>query len=474
MKRAVHRENHARVQAHAVTYNGWMRWVGAWMLLVACGKAGTDAAPDAPRIDGAIADATTDAVADAPYDASTIAPVTVITYEMPSGSGVASDVPVVFVQPNGTIAGEVRSDLNGVASATVLPGASVTAVYRGAVGATLYTVTEVQPGDHIDIGPAPSQQVTSGTFTVNVPAYPGAMAYDVYGPCGGTFAGAAGNGAPTPATLTFADDCQKATMDLVVVALGPVSPIAYVDANNVPYTNGGQLDITESWQPLQTITASYANVPTGTKQPQFFSFVPDGAGWPSTGVSSGGGNMTVSAPVGVTSLFLTRIESLDGVSVQEVIDQNTGTPSSYSLDLGATLLPWLAKPVLDPAKGTITTAVTGNGSGDLFDVMVNYSRIVNNQTLKYEWTVFGPTPSDFTLPSLPLDLVDVAPHAGDQVSSSAYADFYDAEAVTGYDQVRGHLFGAFDVYLIGRGPSPGRIRQSQAAPPFMQRALQHR
>ena len=101
---------------------------------------------------------------------------------------------------------------------------------------------------------------------------------------------------------------------------------------------------------------------------------------------------------------------------------------------------------------------------------MSYSRIANSQVLTYQWTVFGPSPTDFTLPRLPLDLVDTAPRAGDQVMS--YADLYDADAVTGYDQVREHLFATLDSYRIGRAPSAGRFRESHTLPPFTGRAPQ--
>jgi hypothetical protein len=430
------------------------------VLFAACGK--TNSLADAPRGDGAGADA------QAPIDATTAGPVTVVTYSTGSGGGIASGVPVVFVQPNGTIAAEVPSDGSGVATATVLPGASVTAAYTSTAGGTLYTVTAVKPGDHINIGPFNTGTVTVGTFTANVAPAPGATQYQVYGPCGSSISAAAGSGSATPVTLQVYDYCQQAKMDLLAVALSP-TVLGYLEANMVTFADGGQTDMTGTWQPLQTTNANYTNAPNDGSLSSigFLAHVPDSDGYETTqynAVSGGSATASLSLPVAASSLYETQLQSSNVVSYQDVFVQNTGTPAQVAMDVGATMLPWLAVPTLDPATGKITTTVTGTGGGDIFDVDVSYSRVVNTTTISYEWLVFGPAPGDVTLPPLPADLADATPKAGDQVSLAAYADLYDVDAISGYDQIREHLFDGLQVYFAGRATAPGRLRWSYSQP----------
>src|SRR4051812_11718103 len=68
--------------------------------------------------------------ADAPQDADPRGPVHVTVRDVIGNGAPAPNIPVVFIDPDGTVVADIVSDADGRATANVLPGASVSAVYQ--------------------------------------------------------------------------------------------------------------------------------------------------------------------------------------------------------------------------------------------------------------------------------------------------------------------------------------------------------
>ena len=442
--------------------------------IAACGK--TTNLTDAPAGDANNADAGNTIDADA-HGAVTV------TVMNPDGvSGPMAGVKVAFIEPNGDLAGEPMTDVNGKASASVLPGASVTAVYvLSPTSHQIESITGVKPGDDLVIGTQHPDTTAAGTFTVNVIAVVGTLQYDVYGPCGsGTYVVPAalrgprplGVVATVPVTLTMTADCVQSTMDLVATRMDTTSTVVdYVELPNVAFTDGGMTTQVDPWTALATMTANYTNVPADINFVYPTERVPDsfGSGYfgyiaPASGVAMS----TWGMPLAKTAYFSTLITATDHTGTQDVYAIADGTKTSYGFDVGLTLLPWLDTPTIDLATAKITTPnAGGGGSGDAFVVNYRFERpdpssggsgsgAINDV---YTWRVWSPTVGDVTLPKLPTDLADNNPTATD-TDDGGDARLFDLDLATGYDAVRAHLDSGYDAYLASGRGALGTLRTS--------------
>ena len=424
--------------------------------LAACGKVST--LSDAPTGSGSGADSMTGGP-DAPPgpDADLHGTITVIVNAPSSPATRLQGAPVVFVNPDGQIAAEATTDANGVATATILPGASVTVVYDDAsLNVQLETVAAVAPGDTIVVGPLSGAGGNpSGTFTANVPDYPGSFTYNVYGPCGSSSGSAAGSGSLTPVTLSMQDNCQETAMDLLAIANNSDNnPDAWVEAKNVAYTDGGNATMGSGWQPFQTLSLSFSNVAaSNTSSIYVMDMAPDANGYQVASYASLGTEpqtATLTVPGTATALIETDFTHNSGGGQQQMYDVVDGTKATYAVDLSTALLPYIDFPTLDSANGAVTVP-GATTAGDILDVSVHFSRLINDKTDSFTWEVWTPPPADgFTLPAMPTNLTKYYPAAGDAVPQG-YASLYAADAITDWAQVRGHLFGALDAYYQGRG-----------------------
>jgi hypothetical protein len=438
----------------------------------ACGKTTTltDAsAPDADRADAANT-----------IDADQHGPVTVITMNPDGVSGPMMGATVVFQEPSGELAAEVVTDANGKASANVLPGATVTAVY--VVSATrndIETVTGVKPGDTITIGDV-YDATADGTFTVNVIDVVGTSAYYVFGPCGyNTYvppAAIAGgtvhrNGviATDPVTISLQKGCEEPMMDLVAVRVVGGAFTDYVELTNVPYVASGSVTQTAAWTPVANLAFDVSDIPADVTSVVVSDTIPDNNGFntsvvPAINTNDAQGSMIV--PLAQTALVMSTFDGTHN-GEQQVYDMVDGTKPTYALDAGASLLPWVDRPVLDLATGKVTTASAGgNVPGDAFDVRVQFERPAATPTV-YAWSVWAASVGDVTLPTLPPDLAANDPLATDTFdSSSAYV--FDLDPATGYDAVRPFLDSGQDAYYAGRGQL-GKLRTSYSRNPTFTR-----
>jgi hypothetical protein len=273
---------------------------------------------------------------------------------------------------------------------------------------------------------------------VSFPAYGGATSYEVHTPCGPVDVGTS-----TSPNLTLRDGCATATMDVLVFAkTSSTVEAAFAHQASVAFTAGGSVTITDTWHPVSSFTATYTNPTTrvtDVDMSRFSPYVRGGAPVSATGTTTGGDVMlTANAPTSPAAWMRTVftcpngagadcISSAIGVAQQTITQEVDGTQSTYALDVGATLLPWV-NAVYTPTATTLDITITGAGTYDLFETNLRYAR---GQTI-YTWRVFGPIAASHTFPALPSTLPG-NPTITPTDTQSAYQVFLcESDAINGY------------------------------------------
>lgn len=366
-----------------------------------------------------------------------------VTVLDPTQAGVpAPGVPVVYVDPDGTVVAAIDTDINGKSQGDVLPGGSVTTVQilpeRARV--QLRTTLGVAPGDDLVIGsvgsPSPGG---AGSFTVHWPAAPGnPTGYNVYGPCG--LAGLPQS--PTlSVTFSVTAACAHDPMEILVWAHDDLGhTIAFNDGAAIPFVPGGSATLPDAWSSGMGFRASYINL-AGVSDIDFERRATAGEGFLSLGFASIHGGASATAVMTVPSVAVSRMHSsLFGTTggSQEVWQAIAGDAPAYTLDGADALLAWLTELQPDASGqrfhvGRIT-AGTSSAAADLLELDLSWFR---NGT-SYLWSVFGPDASDVPLPALPSSLgAGLHPMPGDSVRATAI--LYEADTLAGYDAVRASI-----------------------------------
>jgi hypothetical protein len=394
-----------------------------------------------------------------------------VTNASSTAASCMSTLHVAFDDVDGTIT-DVVADGSGNAQASVFPGASVTAVCARTTGDySMATVLDVAPGDAIVLdaarfftGTQPASTTAVGTFKISYPAATGATSYTVYHPCGSVVS------TKTSATLSLTAGCVLSTMDLVVVAANATGPTSYAEANKVTFTNGGSTTVTDTWHPLVTVAASYANLPAfcaDTTNPdypcdiQLSRYVPELHGFHAartTSVASGTTVINTLAPGAATAVVQTRLEN-NGPAYQVFTDAVNGTAATYSIDFSTATLPWMCQglpqcPTFSGTDATLTIPVNGTGSYDLFETDVTYSRGPAFTTI-YVWRIFGPTAGNVTFPQLPASVATVRPINTDR-QSVTHSRICDSDTLAGWQAARQNPFDSLATCLQSTDPTAPR------------------
>jgi hypothetical protein len=414
--------------------------------LAACGKVSTLA-------DGAPSD-TPMSNADANVN------VTVTVLDPQSGAPV-SGVPVVFTDAGGSTLGHPTTDSSGKASQAMPAGGSITAVLPSGTNAyQMQTVLGVKAGDAITLNLAPVDN-TAANYTVSLSPYAGADHYYVYGPCGQQLT------STTSTTLMFNAYCEVAQMDLIAIAYNAAgNPLAYVNKSGVAYSAGGSTTMPASWQGFATFTATATNLTSDVTSAFVARYWPDEFGYSAGNSATIGGtsaSASLSGPTSAMAVVETTLGNGSG-SIQRIRQRNSGASTAYNLDVGNNELAWVGPPTLDLATGIIKTPVTGSSHGtvDIFAANVHYARTVGTTSTSYYWTVYAPDVGDITLPTLPPEVGDVGPKAGDTQPFGNSAQLADFDTVSGYDAAHLKPTAVIDEYYgdYGRGPATARYSQS--------------
>ncbi len=355
---------------------------------------------------------------------------------------------VVFIDTDTTVS-DLTTDAAGIATASVFPGASVTAVWVYVFNpppnvTCTTTVLDAAPGDVITLDvdscltlhdTLPTTPQT--TMSVAHSSYAGASQYDAYYTCGMTPA------TKTTYQLAFDPWCNPATWDLTVVALNNSgTPLAYTSQSAIAFANGGSVTITDTWHALPTVTATYQPT-TAVQNLELTRYAPYLIGAPvpmATADTNGMQTMlsvTAAAPArAVMVTYANPCATADATCKQmnsgsqlfaQVVD---GTQTAYSLDLSTVLLPWLGYSVWNKATPTMLAMhPSGTAPVDIFEADMQYVR--NNSEI-YIWRTFGANAADVTFPALPADVPNAPTPLSSDTSSVTHSFLCESDAIAGY------------------------------------------
>jgi hypothetical protein len=362
-----------------------------------------------------------------------------ITLRDPSSfdHAVVADAPVVIAAPDGSIRGETRTDAEGHATGHIQAGDSVSTVIHHTGNHLVYTVVALQPGDDLQLGA--SALPTVGHVDVTLPAIADAVEYQLGGPCGVYVTG-------TSTRMEIDSDCARDPLTLYAVAYDRSNTaLGYLTAENVPYVDGGAIEMTGPWRSFDTFDTLHVemlNPPTDTTprivyQNNEISFSTQ---FPLEGTLDG--DLRVQRlPGGVVETSL----SDDGpvrYGTQSLRHRLDAGETSYAIDATASQRAWLRMPTFDSATSTLQIEELGAPDYDAYQATIFVDAPMGHLL---EWNVYSPQAGAVVLPALPDDFGEV-PRAGDSASWS------DARAVhvegASWDTLRADLPDTFDVWRL--------------------------
>lgn len=388
----------------------WSRlFVVAVVVAVGCGSPRQMTPADASAGDGA-GDAGTDATLVDAMDAGIDAPpgipgnVSVTVYDV---NGVpAAAMPVVFLNADDSIVAMTATNAQGVASATMVAGGSVTAQRprpAGITGDWIYTFLAVEPGDALLVGEPPASTPTTFQTTFVVPTKTGTEVYYVDTNCG--------SGAAVGATNVVAD-LTCTTVDVLVTARNSdLDVIGVLFKSGVAVTAGATIDLSaEVWKGFKTITVTIDNVPLDVVNAPNFVFADVIAPYAADTWAANFTFTTMGAVKrGTATLDVYDIQALDVLynvmlyrphpTTQEILVRVAGG-QDVTIDLGPKLLPWFSTGVSpNAATGTITWTELPGAAADYMHIGIS---AIRSDASRYTWELAGPAgPGVFELPTLP-------------------------------------------------------------------------
>ncbi len=388
---------------------------GCWavtssVLVIACGggehaTSGSDAGSDAAVVDAAVG---VDAAVDASIavDAGMPGPVEVRLLSPNDGRTPIVNLPVVFLEPDGTLAATTLSDSNGVASAELLPGGSVLAFGQTTFPDTrpwTWAVLGVEPGDVITLGGLKDSGPAIGEMTITVPARADATSYVVRSPCG--FFGGSGG---LDVTIEYYDVCADSPFPLVAVAYDTTSVLGTILVPSVVASDGSGYVVPGAWQAFAERPVRITGVPRGVMN-AFASF---GAGIES-GVKvavtlAGGAGGPVDGAIDLTAKWIDGLDEgrleisvyddAADVGYQSYRVWVPGGLGTATVDLTDLLLPWLGVPTYDAATRTIAWPHEGDAAWDATSVELLWQA----GAMQGSWTILAPPGAHaIVLPEVP-------------------------------------------------------------------------
>lgn len=414
--------------------------------------------------------------ADAAIDAPTSGPVTItISFQGTPREG----IDVYFLAADGSLVAKVPTSAQGVATATMMAGGSVTVVnpfpLKG--GTELKTIGGVKPGDQLVL--TQSLGADGVQVALTVPDDPAATQYDVFTTCGfqQQLQPGGGSGAPATGTLLLSG-CTGNLADLLVVTLDALgNPSKYLYKPGVTVTDQGTLDFrTETYAgqvPLATLT--WMNPPAGATDIRFHDVVFTSRGPlldtdQTTSIAAPGAVATIARPmtsVGARAVTSSHPEPTNGIGGHYVVDWGPAEPTA-TFDLAGALLGTLAAvPTVDPATRRVTWTAGAGATPDLAWATLSGFRTDGTTSQSWRWEIAMPyAGASVTLPKLPADLDTYNFAAGDTIDVSSLTL---AKVPGGYDAVRAHLLSNLSLEGLAAGAS-GRIVYELLERPLARRA----
>jgi hypothetical protein len=339
-------------------------------LAAACGD------PSSPAADAALqADASLQA--DATSDAAPTGPVSVTVYETEGARVPVPGATVLFSDATHTVMATTSAD--GVASAEIAAGATVTVVRPGAPANdddvfTIVTTLDVRPGDALVFGRTradldPDQPALDPTdvMWVEMPVLAGADRYWVSSSCSW------GSGSSGSLVTVHVDPaCAAGGLDLLLLAYtddtSPDGPavLGFMQVDDVAFTAETTVTAPDAWRSMETFDLSVRNVPAGVTASGDYFYWRGGQSFYSWPLS------TELAVSGDTAFVLPAPPFVDEVTVRfsyggpgrQRHRHHLPRGQDLAIDVGARLLPWITGVALDVAARRISWTASEGAATD--------------------------------------------------------------------------------------------------------------
>jgi hypothetical protein len=272
-------------------------------------------------------------------------------------------------------------------------------------------------------------------FTVNYSAYAGVDHYEVHTRCGTTDVGTA-----ISAALVLPVHCAASPMDIDVHAKSAAgATLAWTQQPGVTIAANGMMTIADTWHAADTLTATYTNPTPEVTNLAVARFSPYVRGAPVSETTAATTATTtlmlaISRPpnASIATLLLCPnglncLSTPMGSVSQRITKSVDGALTSYALDIGANLLPWV-KALYVPSTTSLDITVIGNSAIDIFEANLRYTRGQNI----YTWRVFGPLAQSVTFPTLPATAPGDPSVRSSDIMSSYQAFVGESDAINGY------------------------------------------
>jgi hypothetical protein len=407
----------------------WDRlFLGGALLTAACGSDGGFADARPADGDGDAADAV-----DAGSDADPHGVVTVTVYTQAGGPLPDVNARVVFTDGERTQV--VATDSAGIARATVLPGATVTAVRTVEDPVRITTILDVTPGDEIVVGSRLAASAPLGDHDIEFAAFGSAASYSASAGCG------TGTSAGRVVSLPVSAQCGPGPHDILLVARdGSDVVLGSASALDVPFPPTGGVAITaDQWQPASRLDAMLTGIPDVVDRLTVqHAVVHDGKTYAASttqALRTGGAQLvSVAFPTfaGAEASIVTTVTD-DKDQMTQQIRERRPTATSYGLQVDTALLPWVRGLGFDAGGRGVSWQRSPETGGDGVVFLGSYRRPDQRAVI---WFVAAPpATTTLTLPDLPPELGALEPTAATDFAV-ALVGIVDASNHDGYPSFR--------------------------------------
>ena len=410
---------------------------------------------------------------DAAPDADPHGPVHVTVLDVIGNGAPAPNIPVVFIDPDGTIAADVITDGEGGATATVLPGASVSVVYQKldmtsvvdgngvttnttTTTYTVVTILAIKPGDDLPIGFTDRDTTQTGTFTVSYTPSVGATNHTIVTPCGSFGTGVTGS-----VTTTMRKSCQRGTFDVLVVASDASGVRASASVSNVNLAAGSAV-VPNQYTSAGGFATAYSDVPTELTRISLerISGVNDNGFSTFSSCVPSAGSCAITVPAvataGPTSIVASSFVrgTTSGNLTQRYVQRVGGNNLNYTLDVATNLLPWMTNVTFDQTTSTSTPIMDAPDIvSDVYGTEIVFGRststtngtVITKTDTNVDRFILGPTAEAIAFPVLPPHVGPIAYQPTD-IGTDLIGVRADSTTVDGWDQARARAFELVDAF----------------------------
>ena len=348
-----------------------------------------------------------------------------------------------FVAPDGTTTlSSGVTDANGIASAVVPAGSSVT-IQAGPASVSsppdLFTFLDVKPGDDLVIG-NPNGLGDTNTVNITIPTSGAASSYQIASACGST------TGAGPTIAAAFSTACT--TTDLIVSALDMSGdPIGQLYAPNISLTNGSSLSLSETYSDPTSVTFAATNLAGFVEAYDMTAGVADGttvvgaayydAGQQFTNTPPAANSSILNVPAfsGPTFVWGVDVGAIEGESV--IVLGREANPGDETLDFSTITIPTIDGDIAS-YEGVVANAIswTEDGTGSVDAARVDIA--VSLAAAGFNWHIVGPhAAASLAVPTLPNSLAigDLSAASGVSITSIALY-----QVPHGWDVLRANIF----------------------------------